>query len=197
MMCELTVTNVKTRRAFAQKFVEFRRKCASVRAMRVLGKLPSSHARTHKLPPRRKSNDGASSFQSSSTMAAPTRFTDALRLAAGEQWDRVITHKFTKELATGTIDRAVLKKYLIQDYRFLDAFVILLSSMVAHARTLEDRIPGCQFLAIITGKENTYFERSFERLECSAQERDDTPYAACATGFINLMKTVAKEGSLG
>lgn len=92
---------------------------------------------------------------------------------------------------------AVLKKYLIQDYRFLDAFVILLASMVAHARNLEDRIPGCQFLAIITGKENTYFERAFEKLGCSAEERDETPFAACATGFINLMKTVAKEGTLG
>jgi thiaminase len=37
-------------------------------------------------------------------MASP-RFTDTLREAAGEQWDRVITHKFTKELAAGTIDR--------------------------------------------------------------------------------------------
>lgn len=91
----------------------------------------------------------------------------------------------------------VLKKYLIQDYRFLDAFVILLASMVAHARNLEDRIPGCQFLAIITGKENTYFERAFEKLGCSAEERDETPFAACATGFINLMKNVAKEGTLG
>lgn len=91
----------------------------------------------------------------------------------------------------------VLKKYLIQDYRFLDAFVILLASMVANARTLQDRIPGCQFLAIITGKENTYFERSFQKLECTQEERDGIPDAACATGFINLMKGVAKEGSLG
>ena len=91
---------------------------------------------------------------------------------------------------------AVLKKYLIQDHRFLDAFVILLASMVAHARTLEDRIPGCQFLAIITGKENTYFERSFERLQCTAEEREAVSDAPCATGFINLMKEVAMEGSL-
>jgi thiaminase len=37
---------------------------------------------------------------------ASTRFTEALREAAGEQWDRVITHKFTKELAAGTINRS-------------------------------------------------------------------------------------------
>ena len=32
-------------------------------------------------------------------------FTEELREAAGDQWDRVINHKFTTELATGTIDR--------------------------------------------------------------------------------------------
>lgn len=38
-------------------------------------------------------------------MVAPLRFTETLREAAGDQWNRVITHKFTKELAAGTIDR--------------------------------------------------------------------------------------------
>ena len=79
------------------------------------------------------------------------RFTDELRIAAGSQWDRVVNHKFTNELAAGTIDRSLLKKYLIQDYRFLDAFVVLLSSIISKARSLQDRVPGCQFLAVITG----------------------------------------------
>ena len=99
-----------------------------------------------------------------SSTATTIRFTDELRQAAGDQWDRVIGHKFTKELAAGSIDRTVLKRYLIQDHRFLDAFVILLASIIANARTLDDRIPGCLFLATITGKENTYFERSFQAI---------------------------------
>ena len=126
-----------------------------------------------------------------------TRFTDELRAAAGPQWERVIHHKFTKELAAGSIDRKVLKKYLIQDHRFLDAFVILLASVIANARSLADRIPGCQFLSLITGKENTYFERAFKKLGVTQEERDSIPNASCTTGFCNLMKTVAKEGSLG
>ena len=76
------------------------------------------------------------------------RFTDELRTKAGDQWNRVIHHKFTKELAAGTIDKqTVLKRYLIQDHRFLDSFVVLLASIVANVPTLKDRIPGCQFLA--------------------------------------------------
>jgi len=124
------------------------------------------------------------------------RLTDELREAAGDQWNRVIHHKFTKELAAGTIDRNVMKRYLIQDYRFLDAFVVLLASVIAHARTLKDRIPGCQFLALITSEENTYFARCFEKLVCSQEERDQIPAAACTTGFCNLMRQVATKGSL-
>jgi thiaminase (transcriptional activator TenA) len=125
-----------------------------------------------------------------------TSFTEELRLAAGDQWDRVVHHKFTKEIASGTMDRAVLKRYLIQDHRFLDSFVILLASIIAHARTLEDRIPGCMFLATITGKENTYFERSFDALGISAMDRANIPDASCTVAFCDLMKHVAYHGTL-
>jgi thiaminase/transcriptional activator TenA len=123
-------------------------------------------------------------------------FTDELRAAADEQWNRVIKHKFTKELAAGTIDREAMKKYLIQDHRFLDSFVVLLASVIAHARSLEDRIPGCQFLAMITGMENTYFERCFEKMGVTAEDRSKIPDAACTTGFCNLMRDVAVNGTL-
>lgn len=124
-------------------------------------------------------------------------FTEELREAAGDQWDRVINHRFTTELAKGDIDRDVLKKYLIQDHRFLDAFVVLLSSVIAKARSLDDRIPGCQFLGLITGKENTYFERSFEVFGCGVEERAKIPDEEVTKGFVNLMREVSSEGTLG
>lgn len=112
------------------------------------------------------------------------KFTEVLREAAGDQWERVVNHRFTKELGSGTIDRHnVLKKYLIQDHRFLDSFVILLASLVQKARCLEDRIPGCQFIALITSKENTYFERCFEALGCGSEEdRNTIPDDKCTKG---------------
>ena len=125
-----------------------------------------------------------------------SRFTDELQSSVEDQWNRIINHKFTVELAAGTIDREVLKKYLIQDHRFLDAFVVLLGSIVAHARSLEDRIPACQFLALVTSSENNYFERCFEKLGCTAQQRAAIPDAPCTTGFCNLMREVALQGTL-
>lgn len=126
-----------------------------------------------------------------------TSLSEEFRLAAGKQWDRVIQHKFTKELASGQIDRKVLQKYLIQDFRFLDSFVILLASIISHCRCLDDRIPGCQFLALITGKENTYFGRCFESFGLSLEDREKIPDAACTIGFCDLMREVALHGTLG
>ncbi|KAL7530188.1 hypothetical protein ACHAWF_003277 [Thalassiosira exigua] len=131
-------------------------------------------------------------------MAPASSLTEELRAAAGQQWERVTNHKFTVEVAKGTIDREVMKKYLIQDHRFLEAFVVLLASTIANARTLEDCIPGCQFLAVITGKENTYFERSFDVLGCGdADERSEVPDEAVTLKFVTLMREVAREGTLG
>ena len=146
------------------------------------------------------------------------RFTDELRASCIEEWNRVINHQFTTELATGEISRDVLRKYLIQvgsfptrldrnnsskvprhkpqDHRFLDSFVVLLSSMVAKARCLEDRIPGCQFLALITGDENNYFQRSFDSLGCGDTERRQIPNENVTSDFIKLMKD-ASQGTLG
>lgn len=127
----------------------------------------------------------------------PTRFSDELRAKAGDQWNRVVHHRFTKELAEGTIDKpTVLKRYLIQDHRFLDSFVVLLASIVAKLPSLEDRIPGCQFLAVITGPENTYFERSFEALGITAEERSNTDDAEVTKRFCQLMRDAAASQNL-
>jgi len=93
--------------------------------------------------------------------------------------------------------KKVLKHYLVQDHRFLDVFVVLLATAVAKARTLKDRIPGCQFLALITSKENTYFERSFAALNVSEEDRIAIPNEECTDDFIELMRDVAERGYLG
>lgn len=124
-------------------------------------------------------------------------FSETLRQDALPLWNEVIHHKFTKELASNTIDRQLLKRYLIQDHRFLDSFVVMLASIIAHAQSLSDRIPACQFLALITSKENNYFERSFDQLKCTREERDSIPDASCTADFCHLMKEVSFSGSLG
>ena len=49
--------------------------------------------------------------------ASSERFTDTLAAGVGPLWASVINHKFTDELAAGTLDKEVLKCYLIRAAR--------------------------------------------------------------------------------
>jgi hypothetical protein len=51
----------------------------------------------------------------------------------------------------------------------------------------------CQFLALITGRENTYFERSLEALGVTQEQRlcEHTPNGAATAAFQSLMRTAA------
>ena len=68
--------------------------------------------------------------------------TEWLRSEAGGAWNSITTDPFVQQLADGTLDNSTLARYLVQDHKFVDAFMVLLASMVAHAPTLEDRVPG-------------------------------------------------------
>ena len=74
--------------------------------------------------------------------AAPQTTTEWLRSEAGGDWKSITTDPFVRQLADGTLPNATLARYLVQDHKFVDAFMVLLASMVAHAPTLEDRVPG-------------------------------------------------------
>ncbi|MGB0671430.1 MAG: TenA family protein [Rhodospirillales bacterium] len=123
-------------------------------------------------------------------------FTENLRQANLATWEAVAGHPFAKELGDGRLADDKLRRYLIQDHRFIDHFVVLLASLVAKAPSLADRKPGCQFLALVTGEENTYFERCFAALGVTDDQRLGPPDAAVTAEFKALMAEVAASGSL-
>ncbi|MFD2739774.1 TenA family protein [Sulfitobacter aestuarii] len=122
------------------------------------------------------------------------RPTDHLRALSGPDWQHATDHPFCRELAAGTLPLEKMRWYLVQDYKFIDAFTRLLATALAHAPTLADAVPAAQFLAVITGPENTYFLRAFEALEISEDARD-TPAAAPTRAFQELMIAARHSGS--
>ena len=82
-------------------------------------------------------------------------FTEYLKNQTLNTWREATEHPMTDAIGQGTVPHEVMRRYLIQDHKFIDAFVVLLSSMIAHASNLEDRIPGAQFLGLITSRANT------------------------------------------
>lgn len=123
-------------------------------------------------------------------------FTERLIDDVRETWDQVVHHPFTDQVASCTVDKDHLRAYLIQDHRFLDSFSVLLASMIAKVPSLSDRVPGAQFLALILGKENTYFQRALQSLGVDDATAGHTPEASVTTAFKELMRGVADSGRL-
>lgn len=116
--------------------------------------------------------------------------TDDLKNRVAEDWHAATHHAFTNALADGTLSADKMAAYLQQDYLFVESFVRLLASAVAHAPTLADAVPGAQFLGLICGAENTYFLRSFEALGVAP-----TDVAAPETkAFQKLMDDARRSG---
>ncbi len=116
--------------------------------------------------------------------------TEFLKSQVAEDWQAATTHAFTNALADGSLDRDKMAGYLQQDYLFVEGFVRLLASAVAHAPTLADGVPAAQFLGLICGPENTYFLRSLEALNVPQVEQ-----AAPETrAFQNLMDEARLSG---
>lgn len=116
--------------------------------------------------------------------------TELLKSQVAEDWQAATSHAFTDALANGKLEPEKMAGYLQQDYQFIEGFVRLLASAVAHAPTLSDAVPGAQFLGMVCGPENTYFLRSMEALDVSTAA---TP-AAETQAFQTLMEEARVSG---
>ncbi|NOD63257.1 MULTISPECIES: TenA family protein [unclassified Ruegeria] len=123
-------------------------------------------------------------------MLDQTRPTEMLRQGRSDDWQAATSHAFTRELSDGTLPEDKMRWYLQQDYQFVDGFVRLLASAIAHAPTLADSVPAAQFLAVITGPENTYFLRAMEALGT----KPSTEPAPATRAFQDLMAEAVASG---
>jgi len=98
------------------------------------------------------------------------RFTDWLREQSEPTWTQAVEHRFTRELADETLDDAVFRRYLVQDYSFVDRFVGLL---------------GMDFAKII---------ESFDARGVAEKERTNPELKPPTRGFHELMKEAWEAG---
>ena len=119
------------------------------------------------------------------------RFTDTLREAARDDWQAASGHRFVTELGAGVIAPRVMARYLVQDHRFLDAFLALLGAAMAGADRFEARLRLARFAGAVAGEENTYFERAFEALGVTHETRRTAPDADATAGFQAIMREAA------
>ena len=84
-----------------------------------------------------------------------------------------------------------MARYLIQDHRFLDSFLILLGAALASADTFEARLRFGRFIGMVSSGENSYFLRAFEALGVTEDRRTADPDAQPTIGFKAIMREAA------
>jgi len=119
-------------------------------------------------------------------------FTDRLRAACATDWDAATGCRFVRELSAGSVSPAVMRRYLVQDYQFIDRFVALLGAAIASADGFPARLRLSQFLAMIVSDENTYFTRAFDALGVPAAERQAPVVEPVVRQFQALMAEAAE-----
>ena len=124
-----------------------------------------------------------------------TGFSERLRKETSENWQAAINHRFVDEIFRGAVPQDVMRRYLIQDYQFVDRFVALLGMAIATADRFDSRIRFAQFVAMITSDENTYFQRAFDALDVPASERENPDITEPTAGFQQLMTQAAASGN--
>ncbi|MGG5812273.1 TenA family protein [Falsiroseomonas sp. CW058] len=119
------------------------------------------------------------------------RPTDWLRAAAEPDWGAAVGHRFGRECNAGRVPPEVMRRYLVQDYQFIDAFAALLGRAIHTAPDLPARLPLGRFMGLLCAEENTYFLRSFDALGVAEALRRDPPLSAAARDFRALLREAA------
>lgn len=122
------------------------------------------------------------------------RFSEQLRAQNIENWQAATGHRFVDEIFRGAVPQDVMRRYLTQDYQFIDRFVALIGAAIASADLYPSRISFAQFAAMITSDENTYFQRAFDALGVPAREREAPELAVPTAAFRELMREAAQSG---
>jgi thiaminase/transcriptional activator TenA len=122
------------------------------------------------------------------------RFTGWLRERATPEWTEATEHRFTDELADGTIDDDVFARYLVQDLQFVEALVSVVGHAAGEAPSTEEAVEFAEFLTVIGTDETDYFDRSFEELGIPPGERTDPDLWSVTEQFADLLGRAGNGG---
>ncbi|MFB6206527.1 MAG: TenA family protein [Haloglomus sp.] len=122
------------------------------------------------------------------------RYTEWLRARTGDDWAGATEHRFVRELAADELDDDAFRRYLVQDYAFVDALTSLVGHAAGHAPTVEARVELADFLTTVGTDEDDYFRRSFDALDVPESDRTDPDLLPVTRAFEDLLGRAARGG---
>lgn len=132
-----------------------------------------------------------------------SRFTDWLRQQAEPAWTAAVEHRFTYQIADDSLDEAVFKRYLVNEYSFVITAATLLGYAIAKAPKMEEKARLAEGLRGLTTDQRQFFMRAFDALGIPEAQwaapisdsavlvfRDTTVRAAAHGGFEESLATM-------
>ena len=116
-------------------------------------------------------------------------FANELKNQTSGDWDAAVNHPFVDQLLDGSLSDENLRRYLVQDYQFCDAFTALLGQAVASAPSLPSRLVFARVLGAFASDENTYFQDCFNELDVPEADRTAPVPGSATRDFDNLMRS--------
>jgi thiaminase/transcriptional activator TenA len=118
------------------------------------------------------------------------RFTEWLRERSEPDWTAAVDGRFVRELGDGTVPDPVFRRYLEQDYAFVETLTGTFGHALGEAPSMAAKARLAGFLGTITNEENDYFERSFEALDGDPEATPD----ATTRAFVDLLERAGRQG---
>lgn len=124
-----------------------------------------------------------------------TSFTDWLREYSEPSWTGMVEHRFVQELGAGTIDDEVFRRYLVQDYAFVENLLGLIGHAVGDAPSIEQKRQIGAFLWWLLEEDSDgYFDRAFDALDVPDAQRTDPEKHDVTEAFEDILARGAYEG---
>jgi thiaminase/transcriptional activator TenA len=121
-------------------------------------------------------------------------FTEELKTQTQPEWTDTTEHRFTEELIDGTIPDEVFRRYLVQDFAFVNTLASAIGHGAGQAPTLAAKAELATFLQVVATDETDYFERAFDTLSVSESDRRSPTLRPTTDRFDDLLTRAALEG---
>ena len=126
---------------------------------------------------------------------ANARFSDWLRDNAEPDWTRMVGHRLTQDMATDSLAPEVLRRYLLYEHGFVETAVTIFGYALVKAPTIVEQGILVETLRGLTTDQLAYFDRVFEGLGISAEQRGSSVSPLGVLALRDGMLSLAAHGA--
>ena len=125
------------------------------------------------------------------------RFTDTLKRSAADQWRRMQEHRFVVAVEEDRLPEEVLKRYLINEYAFVETAISIFGYALVKAPDMTARRELSRIIAALVDDQVPYFLNAFAVLGIAESDWQGASLPAKAAALRDGMLGYAAHGSFG